>query len=213
MMTEQDELVSCLTGVARLALVFGRIERTTAYPDGTRESDADHTVMLTWLAPALARHFYPGRLDPGLVALRAGLHDAVEVFAGDTCTLRISVQEMAAKRDREKAALQRWRDLLTGTPLCFIAEEIAAYEEQRDAEARFVRAVDKLCPALAHLLNQGALLFGTYRFTAAELEESLPRRLAEMKEYASDFPEVIALREHLSLHLIAMLREREEKKE
>jgi hypothetical protein len=57
--------------LAGLALASGRINRTACrHPDGTPESDSDHTVMLGWLAPALADLTEPG-LDPQLVAMYA----------------------------------------------------------------------------------------------------------------------------------------------
>lgn len=90
-LTDAD-LAEAVIDLGRLALAFGRIDRTACYhPEGDmRESDTDHTVMLGWIAPALAAGLYPGVLDPGLVASYALVHDAVEVFAGDTPTLRIT---------------------------------------------------------------------------------------------------------------------------
>jgi hypothetical protein len=63
-------LADHLAGLARLALQFGLVDRTACYHADrrTRESDTDHTVMLTWIAPALADLLYPDRLDAALVA-------------------------------------------------------------------------------------------------------------------------------------------------
>jgi len=77
-----------LIHLAELALRFGRIDRTACYhpvlsKDGRliKESDTDHTVMLGWLACALATRFWP-ELDQGLIAQLALVHDAPEVTSG-----------------------------------------------------------------------------------------------------------------------------------
>lgn len=70
--------------VAVLAGYFACVSRAVVtVADGSAESDSDHTVCLAWLAPALAAATEPG-LDPNLIAAYAAVHDAVEVFAGDT---------------------------------------------------------------------------------------------------------------------------------
>ncbi len=106
MTTDVGGLAGMVTDLCRLALAFGRIDRTAVHhPDGTPESDTDHTVMLGWVACSLAARF-PG-LDIGLVAQFALAHDAPEVYAGDTPTLRIDATGRAAKADRERAATAR----------------------------------------------------------------------------------------------------------
>ena len=100
----REEVADAAIRLAALALAFGRIDRTACtHPDGTPESDSDHTVMLGWLAPSLAALTEPG-LDPHLVAAYALVHDAVEVHAGDTPTLVITSQGRAEKAARERAA-------------------------------------------------------------------------------------------------------------
>jgi 5'-deoxynucleotidase YfbR-like HD superfamily hydrolase len=104
--TDQDmaRLTDSLIELGRLAMAFGKIDRTACYhEDGvTKESDSDHTVMLGWIAPALAQRCFRS-LDLGLVAQFALIHDAVEVYAGDTQTLRIDGDGKAAKKAREDA--------------------------------------------------------------------------------------------------------------
>jgi 5'-deoxynucleotidase YfbR-like HD superfamily hydrolase len=193
--------------LASLALSFGEIDRTACWhPDGRPETDSTHTVMLAWLAPALAALLYPD-LDAGLVAQFAIVHDAVEVFAGDTPTLRITPAGRAAKKERERAAAGRWQDLFLRS-LPWLPAMITRYEDQAEPEARFVRAVDKLCPALVHMSN-GAADVAAYGITAGEVESMRAQRHAEMAEYAPDFPEIIALKDKLSARLARMLRQRE----
>jgi putative hydrolase of HD superfamily len=193
--------------LARRALQFGEIERTACqHPDGRPETDSTHTVMLAWLAPALAARLYP-LLDTGLVVQFAVVHDAVEVFAGDTPTLRITAEELAAKKGREAAAVTRWSAEF-GYHLWWLPDMIRRYEERAEPEARFVRAVDKCLPALVHMSN-GAADVGEYGITADEVDNVRAWRRAEMAEYAGEFAAILDLRDEVSARLAAMLRERE----
>jgi putative hydrolase of HD superfamily len=156
---ETINTVKAVIELGELAMKFGRINRTcVAHPDGTPESDSDHTVMLGWVAPALAdlinkRAGYE-RYPLGAVAQFALVHDAVEVYAGDTPTHDITEEEYAAKRDREELAARRisvkFRDRLP-----WFARTVKRYEAQADHVARFVRSVDKIMPKIVHVLNCG----------------------------------------------------------
>jgi len=215
MTANQDALPpGALTPLARSVLAAGEHARDFALvsrtlcelPDGTPESDTDHTVMLAWIAPALAAATEPG-LDPGLVAQFALVHDAVEVFAGDTFTLRIDAAGRAAKKAREEQAVRRWHASL-GATLPWLPAMISRYEAQREPEARFTRAADKLCPVISHLACESRDMHA-FGVTAAELEAILAREMSEMRQYAGEFTRLLALRAELSATLVAMLRDRE----
>jgi 5'-deoxynucleotidase YfbR-like HD superfamily hydrolase len=205
---ETKVLADAVTSLAGYALAFGRIDRTAClHPDGvTPESDSDHTVMLGWIAPALAGWCDPG-LDPGLVAQFALIHDAVEVFAGDTPTLRIDDDGRAAKALRERAAADRWRTEFLGA-LPWLPLMIDRYEQQWEPEARFVRAVDKILPKLVHVQN-GCADLGGYGMTADELQSVLDRQRADIAVYAGEFAALMDLRDETAARLITSLRERE----
>jgi len=199
-------LTDAVTALAGYALAFGRIDRTAClHPDAvTPESDSDHTVMLGWVAPALAGYCGPG-LDPGLVAQFALVHDAVEVFAGDTPTLRIDDDGRAAKAARERAAADRWRAEFLGV-LPWIPQMIDRYEQQLEPEARFVRAVDKIMPKLVHIQN-GCADLRQYGMTAAELQVALDRQRDDIASYAGEFGVLMALRDEMAARVIARLAE------
>jgi len=146
-------LADAVVSMAGVAMTFGRIDRTACYhPDGgPAESDSDHTVMLGWIACALARRLAPD-LDIGLVAQLALAHDAVEAYAGDTQTLRISDTERAGKTAREHDAWLLLREEF-GYDLAWLPDMIAHYEDREWPEARFVWALDKTMPKLVHLLD------------------------------------------------------------
>lgn len=195
------ELAAALVDLGGLALAFGRIDRTAVYhPDGvTPESDTDHTVMLGWLACAFAARCYP-RLNLGLVAQFALIHDAPELYAGDTPTLRISDQGRAAKADREHAALLRLAAEF-GNRLPWFPEAIAAYEAQRVPEARFVRGLDKILPKIVHLLD-GATGLVEQRMTRTELIDVFTRQRADMAGYVGEFTELIDLHAELAAWVV-----------
>ncbi len=191
-----SDIVEAVIDLGRLALAFGRIDRTACYhPDGiTKESGTDHTVMLGWIAPALAERFFP-RLDAGPVAQFALVHDAVEVFAGDTPTLRISGQGRAGKAAREHAAAGEW-DLRFDDRLPWMPQMIRRYEAQLEAEARFARGVDKILPKIVHLLD-GAAGLRDYGMGSGELAEVFARQASEMAGYVGEFTELMDLRAEL----------------
>lgn len=195
------ELADAAIELGGLALAFGRIDRTAVYhPDGvTPESDSDHTVMLGWVACAFAARCAP-QLDLGLVAQFALVHDAVEVHAGDTPTLRIDADGRAAKAAREHAALLRLADEF-GDRLPWFPEAIAVYEAQRLPEARFVRALDKLMPKIVHLLD-GAAGLVEQGMRRAELLEVFTRQRADMTRYAGEFTALLALHAELVARVV-----------
>jgi putative hydrolase of HD superfamily len=195
------DLASAVVELGRLALAFGRIDRTAVYhPDRvTPESDTDHTVMLGWVACAVAARYFP-QLDLGLVAQYALVHDAPEVYAGDTPTLRITAEGRAAKAAREHAAVLRL-DTEFGECLPWFPAVISDYETQQVPEARYVRAVDKILPKIVHLLDgcTGLLEQGMHR---VELADMLTRQRADIASYASEFTELLRLHTDLGNQVI-----------
>lgn len=196
------DLADALLDLARLALQFGQIDRTAVYhPDGvTPESDTDHTVMLGWAACSLAARCYP-HLDLGLIAQFALVHDAPEVYAGDTQTLRIDAEGRAAKAAREAAAIDRLDDEF-GDRLPWFPEAIRLYEAQQLPEARFVRGLDKVLPKLVHLLDGCAGLreFGVNR---TELRATFDTQATDMNRYVGEFIALMDVRAELVDRVLA----------
>lgn len=200
--TPDEAFVHSVLHLARLALAFGRIDRTAVYHEDRRtpESDTDHTVMLGWLACALAARWFP-RLDVGLVAQFALIHDAPEVYAGDTPTLRIDPAGRAAKADRERAAADRLAAEFAGS-LPWLPDTIAAYEAQALPEARFVRGLDKVLPKLVHLLDDCTGL-REQGITRTELAGILHRQAGDMAGYVGEFTHLMRLHALVSDHVLA----------
>ena len=166
-MTRSDEKrdLDIAVDLAELALIFGSVKRATLHPDGeTRERDTTHTVMLQLLVVEFGSRFH---LDLPVAMAFALVHDLPEAYAGDTNTARtLTPWEREAKAAREAAAVERLR-ALPGRG--WVAQWVELYERQEAAEARFVRFLDKVCPKLCHLLNEGATL-RALGFDAAEAE-------------------------------------------
>jgi 5'-deoxynucleotidase YfbR-like HD superfamily hydrolase len=202
-MSDQEALADAVSELAGLALDFAATNRTCVYlkDQVTPESDADHTVMLAWVAGALAALLYPGDLDPYAVTTHAVWHDAVEVFAGDTPTLRITDEGRAAKAAREADAELEWRRRFRRS-LPWAAWRVTAYEAQGSREARFVKAVDKMMPRLVHMFDRCAGL-REVGMTVAELARSLPETTTRITGQG-EFPELEAVAVILADRLMAV---------
>jgi 5'-deoxynucleotidase YfbR-like HD superfamily hydrolase len=157
----------------------------------TPESDTDHTVMLGVIACAFAQAFVP-HLDPGKIAQFALIHDLVEVYAGDTPTIVISDEAREEKDRIEKAAHERIEREF-GDLYPWIHQTITDYESLAIPEARFVKTMDKVMPAIVHLLSDGKGI-EILGYSKAELLAGTRVNDARLKQgYGSDQPEVFEL--------------------
>ena len=176
--------------LARLAMRLGMVDRGLPREDGQWESDTDHSIQVAWLACAMAAKWYP-HLDQGLVAQFAIVHDAAEVYAGDTYAVGLDADGYHAKKAREHAATDRLRGEFVSLP--WLPAMIERYERRDEPEARLAWAVDKLVTKISCVLEDYAEV--SRRTTLGQRREFLAREDAEMIEYAGDFPEVLELRE------------------
>lgn len=146
-----------LVDMAGLALRLGEVNRVTLHADGwTPETDTTHTVMLAWLAPALANRLgLP--MDTGDITEFAVVHDLLEVYTGDYNTLQWSPQQQHAKQADELRAMAELKHSY-GRAWPWLIWRCEAYEAQQVPAARYVRAVDKILPKLTHFSNGYAQL-------------------------------------------------------
>lgn len=189
--TEEEvvALAAAVVELGNLAMTFGRIDRTcVVHPTGEPESDTDHTVMLAWVAPPLAeiinqRAGYE-RYPVGRVTQFAVVHDAVEVYAGDTPTHRITAAELAAKTDREyDASVRLYSQFIQRLP--WFARMVRRYEEQQEPSARFVRSVDKIVPKIVHVIN-GAQDLRNANMTDKDFLELLHRQREQIQSWCPE---------------------------
>lgn len=202
------KLLNAVIRLGQLALRFGQVDRITYHPDGvTPESDTDHTVMLGLIACGLAPYVSRDlevELDVGLIAQYALVHDLVEVYAGDTPTLRIDADGRADKAAREAEAEARIAAEFTAT-LPWVPRLIAEYEARTTPEARYVKALDKLLPKITHLLN-GLKTLHEQGVTLVELRGRYGRQVDELAAYAGHMPVLFDLHADLVGAVLARLR-------
>ena len=102
--------LAALLHLGHLTLMLGEVERATVHTDGVRhESDTTHSVMTAYIACSLAARYYP-HLDLGLIAQYAIVHDAVEIYAGDTVAFTRDEDGRADQRRREDMAYLQIRE-------------------------------------------------------------------------------------------------------
>lgn len=204
MIFDARAVTNAVVNLGSLALDFGRVDRITYHPDGeTPESDTDHTVMLGLIACAVASRHFP-HLDVGLVAQYALVHDLVEVYAGDTPTLRIpSPEDRAAKRRRERQAYERIETEFV-TTLPWVPNLIDSYERRETPEARFIKVLDKFLPKVNHLLNNAETI-RQQGMSVEQLRERLTVQRTELVRYADDFADLFRIWDVLVEDVLAQL--------
>lgn len=191
---EQRTPASIALELGALSMRFARVERIPRYEDGRRESDVEHSFMLSMVATEIAHLLYPD-LDIGLVGEYAKVHDLIEIIVGDVATFALSPEELAEKEAAEHTALE---DLLADLPP-YTAGLLRRYESQKDRESRFVRCVDKHLAVVVDILGQGKrVMEEDYGITLqAELhasQDTLHRRIASR---FSEFEELISAHKQL----------------
>jgi len=137
-----------------IILPFYELERDLPLPipSNRNETDAEHSWSLALLACCLAPQIDP-RLDVGKVCQYAVLHDMTERYAGDTSVFDPD-DYIASKSERERKALQKIQADFKHFP--WFTKMLTQYEAQQDAEAQFVKAVDKVIALVIDYLTQGS---------------------------------------------------------
>lgn len=177
-----------------LCMRFARVERVPRYDDGERESDVEHSFMLSMCATEIAHHYYP-ELDTQLIGEFAKVHDLIEVVTGDVATFNLTAEQLDDKEAVEQAALQA---LLAELPP-YTADLLSRYETQQEPEARFVRAVDKLMPVIVDIIGQGQRIMNEdYSVhTPEELEQSHEALHTRIAAKFGEFRDIIAAHRQL----------------
>lgn len=184
-----------LLDLSRLTVRFAKVERAPRYPSGDRENDVEHSFHLALLAIELAADYYP-ELDVGLVAQYSLVHDLPESYVGDTWTFGISDKARAKKEQAEKEATA-WllRELPPHT-----SQLLERYEKQTEPEARFVRFVDKLTPAIINIMAGDANTFVKDHgiTTIEELRAGHAARAEKLQKMFPEFQFIHMVRELIS---------------
>lgn len=186
-----------VVSLGQLILQFARTNRYTFHEDGvTPESDTDHTVMLAILACACAEKFAP-RLDRGRIAQYALVHDLVEVYAKDTPTLRpMNDEQKDGKKNREKEAFEKIEKEF-GNVFPWITSTIREYDSKATSEARFLKIFDSLVCRVTSILNK-ATTEKNMGVDSVEYELIHQHHRKQILGYASEWPEILDMWDHLS---------------
>lgn len=180
--------------IGDLSVRFAEVERAPRYPDGSRESDVEHSFHLGLSAIELASEHYP-ELDVGLVAQFSYVHDLPELHTGDIRTFDISDDDRLKKQIAEEDAIEK---LLADLPT-YVADLLKRYEEQVEPEARFVRLVDKLMPGVINIVaSEASTFFEDYgRETIEQHREKVANKSRLLASMFPEFPIILDL--HLEL--------------
>lgn len=185
--------------ILRLASISERLaleDRTLLkHVGGRAENVAEHSNMLSIIAPALAEELYPD-IDPNEVARYASIHDIIEAYVGDTPTHRFSAALHESKASLEAAGIQKLRTDFAFLPK--FVELVNRYEEQLLPAPRLVRVVDKLMPFVLHYFDGGIVL--KQGFTREQLLENSAQRAQWLRTEYPEFEAIIQLREEFAAH-------------
>jgi 5'-deoxynucleotidase YfbR-like HD superfamily hydrolase len=168
-----EEAAQVAHDLGSMAMRFARVERVPRYDERSRENDAEHSFMLALVATELAATNYSD-LDPGLVTQFSTVHDLVELETADEATYLLDDAELAAKAMTEHDALERVASQLPP----FTRQLFLRYEAQLEAEARFVRMVDKILPVIVNIMGAGSkIMREDYAVTSYEQFMGCEQRL------------------------------------
>ncbi|MBD5461289.1 MAG: HD domain-containing protein [Lachnospiraceae bacterium] len=119
---------------------------------GRNENDAEHAWHMAVMA-YLLKEYANEPVDIARVMIMCLIHDVVEIDAGDTYAYDDEGEK--TKKAREDAAKERIYSLLPEDQKQELQEIFEEFEENKTAEARFVRAMDNLQPLLLNDSNNG----------------------------------------------------------
>ena len=184
--------------LGKLVADFTQVERIPRWANNKRETDVEHSYLLSLVACELAAAYYP-ELQTGLVAEFANVHDLVEVKVGDTPTFLATPEQLRQKDIREHAAL---KELQAELP-AHTAEMLTRYEEQREPEACFVKIVDKMTPAIVNVVGGNLRpMYEDYNIhNSADFLKYAELRTTKFSKIYPDFPEIIEACKLLQQHL------------
>ncbi len=129
------------------------IQRQTRLLTGTRqENSAEHSWHLALMVMILSEYANES-LDAAKAIRMVIVHDIVEIDAGDTFCYDIA--ENATKAEREGRAADRLFGMLPDDQRREFRSLWEEFEEGLTIEARFAAAMDRMCPVLLNLRNNG----------------------------------------------------------
>lgn len=154
-MMQSNEILDGLFELQNFLLQFRDIPRVTTIPgtEGDKpENDVEHSYFL-----AMAGWYVADSLQLPLnhekILKYALVHDLPEAYTGDVDAFA-SHKERETKKQREAKAIQTMQARY-GHSFSGVLAKLNDYEEQEDPESHFVKALDKLMPAIMITIDEG----------------------------------------------------------
>jgi 5'-deoxynucleotidase YfbR-like HD superfamily hydrolase len=196
-----DDIVKATLDLGDLIIQFAKVKRATHLDlAGTKESDTDHTVMLSVIACAIAQKLHP-EYDIGKVSQYALVHDIVEVYAGDVSTIDHNAVDHKAKQKAEALALKKITEKF-GKTFPWLHQTINQYESLQDPESRFVKTIDKVMPGILQHFSGNKVINEKFD-NPEDFEESMKAIDKSMEQtYASDQQTGMQLRKKILKDII-----------
>jgi 5'-deoxynucleotidase YfbR-like HD superfamily hydrolase len=174
-----------------LLLPFMKVRRDMPFPTEPErdETDGEHAFTLGMVAITIVERLNL-KLDTGLIAKYALVHDLVEAHAGD-----ISVRDMhddkvnKIKRDKEHEAYLVIKNNFK-SEAAWIPKLIEQYEARQYEEAKFVYAVDKTMGALVRMAGDGIRWASYYPEPDGTSYHAVVKRL---RQKAKAYPPILDL--------------------
>ncbi len=129
------------------------LRQTNVIQDRTNENDAEHSWHLAVMVFLLDEYSNTKNLDIAKVMKMVLIHDLVEIDAGDTYCY--DYEAAKDKKERELKAANRIFALLPEDQANELRGIWDEFEEQRQPEAKFAAAMDRLQPLLLNFNTLG----------------------------------------------------------
>ena len=181
-----------------LLVPFMKIRRDVPFPTEhlREETDGEHAYSLAMIAITLNNRMKL-KLNDGLIAQYALVHDLVVVYAGDLSARTATQQQIQQKSAKEHKAYIKIKNQFSESA-GWIPSFIHEYELRARPEARFVFAVDKMLPALLYIVGGGKGWNQRFPIENDKLYFDLVSRLRQKVQL---FPELSELFEVIIAHL------------
>ncbi len=184
------QVVDELLGLYNELLVpFMKVRRDMPFPTepDRDETDGEHAFSLAMIAMTLNER-QNLKLDSGLIAKYALVHDLVEAHAGDI-SVRSPHWSTQIKTDREHEAYLIIKErFVEHAP--WIPALIEDYEARKDPEAKFVYATDKIMGALVRMAGGGIRWAEYYPGMDGKTYHAV---VARLRKKAEAFPQLLDL--------------------
>lgn len=172
---------------------FRKVERIIYYPGSDRqENDAEHAYQLAMVAWYIIEK-KDLSLDVWKVMKYALVHDLVEIYAWDTIPFDHNSIEVKTKNIREQEALDRIKKEFP--EVHEIWSRMDWYELKKDAEAKFVYALDKILPIINTMIDDWRA-WKTFDVSSADLLKHMQKTTWDNDIYSISQEIALLLKEH-----------------